>query len=370
MPRLSICLAGAAVAAASALAVGSGLSGASGAAPLRGAATVPAPVPAPPTLAETGLYADPARRIVAPGNRPFAPQYPLWTDGATKRRWIRLPEGAPIDASDPDAWDFPAGTRFWKEFSFAGQPVETRYIERLADGSWLFAAYRWAPDGSATLAPAGGVARVYDHGGGRAHAIPSVTDCKVCHMGAPVPVLGFSALQLSLDRDPAALHGEVPPEGALDLAALQAEGRLTGARPGPAPRIAAGDGKARAVLGYLHANCGHCHNATGPLAALGLSLRQTGAAAEAGGQGTARGLTAPIRGRVPGLPATAAARIKAGHPENSALLVRMASRVPALQMPPLGTGLADEEAIAAIRDWIAAMEEDAVQPQRIPEPEH
>ena len=71
----------------------------------------------------------------------FTPQYPLWSDGAQKRRWLYLPPGSFIDASRPDAWEFPRGTRLWKEFAYGGRRVETRYIERLADGSWRFAAY-------------------------------------------------------------------------------------------------------------------------------------------------------------------------------------------------------------------------------------
>src|SRR5688572_20546730 len=56
-----------------------------------------APV-APALLSETGLYAGEGTTRIDPLNRPFSPQYPLWTDGATKRRWIRLPAGAAIDA--------------------------------------------------------------------------------------------------------------------------------------------------------------------------------------------------------------------------------------------------------------------------------
>ena len=67
-------------------------------------------------------------------NLAFSPQYPLWSDGAAKRRWISLPPGTAIDASRPDAWEFPRGTRLWKEFSL-DRPVETRFIERLPDGS-------------------------------------------------------------------------------------------------------------------------------------------------------------------------------------------------------------------------------------------
>src|SRR5262245_34515069 len=87
------------------------------------------PAPVEPTalpvhLADTGLFTPGSLDVVAAANRPFSPQYPLWTDGATKRRWVYLPEGGTIDASDIRRWEFPVGTRFWKEFSFAGRRVE------------------------------------------------------------------------------------------------------------------------------------------------------------------------------------------------------------------------------------------------------
>src|SRR3712207_2304804 len=114
----------------------------------------PASPKAPPTLQETGLYADIATLKVDPGHLAFSPQYPLWTDGAAKHRWISLPPGTAIDGSDPDAWVFPIGTRLWKEFSFGGRRIETRYLERRADGQWLYAAYAWSQDGlEAQLAP-------------------------------------------------------------------------------------------------------------------------------------------------------------------------------------------------------------------------
>ena len=43
---------------------------------------------------------------------------------------------------------------------------------------------------------------------GARYTIPAQDDCRACHEGAPVPVLGFSALQLSPDRDPLAPHAE------------------------------------------------------------------------------------------------------------------------------------------------------------------
>src|SRR5215510_5223203 len=83
----------------------------------------------PATLRDTGLYTDWANKIVGPEKIRFSPQYPLWSDGAHKTRWMQLPRGRFIDASNPDAWRFPIGTRFWKEFAF-GTRAETRFIER------------------------------------------------------------------------------------------------------------------------------------------------------------------------------------------------------------------------------------------------
>ena len=42
----------------------------------------------------------------------LAPAYELWSDGALKRRWIRLPPDGRIDTSDMDSWVFPIGTQF------------------------------------------------------------------------------------------------------------------------------------------------------------------------------------------------------------------------------------------------------------------
>ena len=231
--------------------------------------------PVPARLSDTGFLAGPASDAPASDVLPFAPQYPLWSDGATKRRWIYLPKGTAIDGSAPTAWRFPVGTKLWKEFSF-GTAVEMRYSERLADGRWVMAAYVSDADHrDATLAPARGIRGAREIAPGVRHDIPGRLDCLACHGGRPTPVLGFNALDLSSDRDPLAAHAESPPPGAIDLARLIATGRLRNA---PAawtstpPRIAASSPRARAALGYLHANCSSCHRAGGELDRLGLAF--------------------------------------------------------------------------------------------------
>ena len=309
---------------------------------------------APETLQDTGLYSDFAALQVDDTHLSFSPQYPLWTDGAAKRRWISLPPGTAVDASDPDAWSFPVGTRLWKEFSFAGQRVETRFMERRPDG-WLYAAYAWSADGRETQrVSARGRRGAHPLEGGRSHAIPGVTDCKVCHQGGRSEVLGFSAIQLSPQRDPDALHADA--SSGIDLDALVERGLLVGLpaslREVP-PAINAASALERTALGYLHGNCGHCHNEQGPLANVGLFLRQPAGAA---GRAIASTVNHPVRKPAPGQSHDATLRIEPHHPDRSALMQRIASRSPALQMPPLGTELTDRQAVDLIRRWIEQSE--------------
>lgn len=304
----------------------------------------------PPTLALTGLYSDPHARVVAPGIFPFSPQYPLWSDGATKRRWIWLPPGGKIDASNPEVWQFPVGTKFWKEFAL-GVPVETRYMERLANGSWLFATYRWNSVGTvATLAPARGVRRAAEIEPGTSYDLPSRTDCRSCHFGHPSTVLGFSALQLSSDRDPLALHASEPEAGSVDLRRLVRRGLVVGLPPevvSRPPRVRADSPEGRAALGYLHANCSHCHNGRGSLASLGLSFEVT-AHGVPDAIATAVGRAATFRPQG----AEVATVVAAGDPAHSLLVGRLSSRDPLLQMPPLGTRSVDDRAVALVSEWV------------------
>ena len=260
--------------------------------------------PLPATLGETGLY-EPGTQRVRAANQPFQPEHPLWSDGMEKSRWLYLPAGTSIDKSDPDAWQFPVGTRAWKEFRREGR-VETRLIERLADGSWRFASYVWNQEGTeAVLAPEDGLPK---------KGIPSRADCLACHEGAAVPILGYSAVQLTRD-----------------------------AIAGPTPTT-------RSVLGYLHGNCGHCHN-DAALPALDLSLAQSAARPQ---ESAVRSLITLVGrfGRYRAAGAGETRRVRPGRADESMLLARMASHDPLVRMPPVGVSVVDERAVALVRRWI------------------
>ena len=314
----------------------------------------------PGRLSETGLYL-PGTLDVDPRNRLFSPQYPLWTDGAAKARWVRLPPGSRIDASDPDRWVLPLGARFWKEFSFNGRKVETRLIWRTDAGSFSFASYVWnEAQTDATLAPPEGMATAAEIQPGKWHVVPSREDCRACHEGGATTVLGFSALQLSDDRDPAAPHAEPPQAGMLTLRTLVEEDLLSPVHPdllARAPRIP-GDPLTRASLGYLSANCGHCHNEQSSVATVRYPLLMPAYATQAHVAASVETLrTRPTKWDVPHTAPGTSSLLVPGAPDRSALFVRMRSRRASSQMPPLGTVVADRRALDLLHTWIAEMDD-------------
>ena len=305
---------------------------------------------APQHLADTGLYADFAAKTLAPEVHPFSPQYALWSDGATKRRWIRLPPKKRIDARNPDAWVFPVGTRFWKEFAF-GRRVETRLIERQADGEWHFATYRWNQDESdAVLVPETGVRHVAESRPGVPYDLPGVVECRACHESGLATILGFSALQLSSDRDPNALHGIKPDPGSLDLDELLRRGWISDlpqAIAAHAPRVRAATPTERTALGYLHANCSNCHNSQSLIADLGLSF-----VVHADGTPDALATAVGHPSHYHPTGTTIERHIVPGDPDASLVMTRISNRGNARQMPPMDSHLADADAIALLSRWI------------------
>jgi hypothetical protein len=300
----------------------------------------------PETLAETGLYADPAAETLAPGVREFSPAYELWSDGADKRRFVYLPEGEVIDTSDMDYWVYPVGTKLWKEFSRDGVRVETRLLWKRgpAQLDWFAMAYAWNEEQTEAVAAPDGVEDAL----GTDHDIPSKSDCGECHAPQPDFGLGFTAILLDHDL------------GGLDLARLVAEELLSDP---PAPPQGdesffpiPGDATARAALGYLHANCGHCHTDATPMTCYqqtGLDLRlltSDQSVADTGAWRTAVG--EPL---THWLGHGFDHRIVAGDPAASALLFRMSVRGAGVQMPPAFTEHVDPDGVDAVAAWIAAL---------------
>ncbi|WP_437581895.1 PQQ-dependent sugar dehydrogenase [Sorangium sp. So ce887] len=244
-----------------------------------------------------------------------------------------LPRCSTVDTSDMDHWSLPVGARFWKEFRAEGVAVETRLIHRFGPGidDWLFAAYAWDPSGNDAFLVEDGV----EDARGTAHDIPRTADCWECHGKLPERVLGFSALQLSH-------HG--PGE---TITSLSNAGRLTVPMPGGVRPP--GDATAAAALGYLHVNCGNCHNSAG-VATLRTRLLAANTTVESTDiYTTGVGVTPSFW--EPGV----VHRIAAGDPESSAVVRRMAHRGSRAQMPTIGSEAIDTAGLATVRAWIEGL---------------
>jgi len=276
-------------------------------------------------LSQTGLYRDIADKRPAPDLLEFEPSYELWSDGADKRRWLRLPPGSAIDSSDPDHWQFPVGTMVFKEFSHDGRRLETRLIMRTGPGErdyWM-GAFVWDDDeADARLVPDG-----REDVRASTHDAPSVKNCFTCHNGEPGRVLGFSAVQ---QPDAAAELLSDPPASAFAVP---------------------GDAATAAALGYLHANCGNCHNPGGTARPdTDMDLRLNVADAQPELTQTHLTTVGVAMQYFQGSPLTL--RVDPGHADESGVLFRMLERGPKTQMPPIASEVADERGVAIVRTWI------------------
>lgn len=293
---------------------------------------------APPRLSDTGLYSNTAKKTLAEGVVAFEPNFVLWSDGAEKRRYIRLPEGERINTQNPDAWVFPVHTQLWKEFERDGVVVETRYLEKMPGGGWSMATYIWSDGGAEawrSVLPVANARRT-------PHDVPSQANCIFCHGGTEAP-LGFTAVQL------AARPTDAPDR--LTVESLHARGLLTHAVESP-DTLEDTDVPTREALGVFHANCASCHSDDGSQADLPLRLRlrtTDRALPDTSFFHTALGRQASAT--IGGLRTYAVP----GAPDQSLLVARMSARGNDLAMPPIATEDVDTDGLAAVRAFLGAL---------------
>jgi hypothetical protein len=298
----------------------------------------------------TGLYSDWDTKTVSADVQPYDPGLHLWSDGATKTRWIYLPPGpgdagrAPIDTSNMDEWTFPVGTKVWKEFVLGGKRIETRLLWKQAAYSWYLTTYRWSADeSSATELTIGEL-----DADGNGYEVPSQAECPACHGGRQDIVLGFEAVSLSS-------AGATP----ITMATLVDSGWITSAP--EAGIVIPGNATDVAALAYLHTNCGiACHNrgsgaADGTGFFMRLDVAQLGSVQATDTWQT--GVNQPGYFAPPGY-SSPLIRLAPGDAGASCVYYRMSRRTgdddaaPGIQMPPIDTHKVDEAGVAAILSWI------------------
>jgi hypothetical protein len=283
----------------------------------------------PATLFATGCFS--AGPTPHPGLVPYDIINELWTDGAKKRRWIGLPNGASMTVSATDAWAAPAGTIIAKEFAVettpgnpaTRKPVETRLLVQTGSG-WLGFSYMWRDDGSnADLLNDGTYTKDWALAGGGTyrHLYPSRSQCLSCHENSFGPLLGIRNAQLQRWYD---YNGTIADQ-ALTLAAIGVGPQATGA-----PYISTHDRSAtweQRTRSYMAANCAHCHN---PNHIAIKDLR----------------ITTPLA------QTRLCESIQPGSPPNSVVYARVTQRP---GMPPLGTLVADPLIEQTLGRWISGM---------------
>lgn len=262
----------------------------------------------------------------------YSPQYPLYSDGAAKRRWVYIPEGASIDTSNPDAWVFPQGTILFKEFSVGGKKVETRVFEKVTNQSgfsaWRTSVYVWLTNQldadllkvdsfytqtEAEMSPyqASAIANQY--------RMATLTQCQTCHSSPKDVSQGFNYLQLS------------DASKAINVFALDNLGYFSNSI--NRLDVIPGNDYERSAIGYMQTNCATCHNGTGPGPHNFKHLSTSRTLAE-------EPLIKSI-GASSGL-------VTFGAPANSRLYSRMANK----SMPKVTLFLQDSIGLKRLEDWI------------------
>lgn len=301
------------------------------------------PAEPPRLLSRTGCVDMSSPTLPARGLAPYDVAMPLWSDGTGKARFLALPEGKTIQlrAEGPKAIEFelPSGAVVVKSFFLGGKPIETRLLVNHEVEGWRGYTYEW--NDSATEAVLLGDLKKKRIGDLDWH-YPSRAQCNACHTAAAGRVLGIAVAQL---------NGQMLfPDGHMEnqIEALDRAGLLA-ATPAPVhmlPRFVAREGEASSdgewARAYLHANCAHCHIPGGP----------------GGGRGNLHAAT-PLVGNLCAfegkLDGETMRWVEPGKPERS-LIVRRMDRSDGARMPPLGTAVRDEVAIARMRAWIAGLE--------------
>jgi mono/diheme cytochrome c family protein len=322
-------------------------------------------VPAPrgsavPTLARqlsaTGLFASTKNLEPAAGCLRYDIIAPGWHDGATSSRFIALPAGSKLTASD-DTWhdnfELPDGAAAVQTLVLDGRRIETRVIHRKDAEDWSFYSYAWnLEQDDADLVPADGADRFISTTADGRNAIrrhvPSRLECMMCHTWPGKRVIGLNPAQLNRSGPPGA-----PGSGETQLTTWQAIGLFGGARRPPRswPRLenpaddsAPLEARSRAIL---HANCGHCHRPSGGgggkpefRLAWWYSLEDTS---------LINGV--PL---VPMFGLSDAKLIAPGDPDRSMVYRRMNTLGPG-HMPLLGCEKIDDASISVIRQWIESL---------------
>jgi uncharacterized repeat protein (TIGR03806 family) len=293
------------------------------------------------------------------GVLPYDLNTPLFSDYASKHRFVWMPPGTSASYNADSTFEFPVGTIFAKTFAFPidsqsrrEQPIETRLLVR-TDSGWVALPYIWnnRPSEAYLQLVPDPVSIKFTDAAGHPHdftyQIPNVNECRQCHdRDSTLQPIGPKAR--NLNKDFSYLDGTTN-----QLTRWTQVGYLRGVpSPDSAPRApvwnnpATGSLQLRA-LAYIDNNCAHCHQPGGTAGYTGVDFRfnhfdplHAGFCKHPNSAGNMEGRQYDI---VP------------SDPDDSILIYRLAITAPKAMMPQIGRATVHTEGLALLRDWVSSL---------------
>jgi uncharacterized repeat protein (TIGR03806 family) len=333
----------------------------------------------PLLLSQTGCVdmTDPKKPVA--GAIPYGVQSALWSDGATKERFMVIPAGQKIhvldcavelDAckppgqggvgSDDGHFDMPVGTVLIKNFSIDGKHIETRLFMRRTAQVWKGFSYEWNEALSdATLISDSEFPMGKDKPVGTADQVwhyPSRSQCLECHTKYAGRSLGPTTAQLNGDY--------TYPDGttANQMTKLKELG-IFDAAPKDIPGLPDFTGQAATLeeraRSYLQTNCAICHRPGGEFSSIDMRYVTPFANTNLCGASERDAGSVPAQRLVPGNPTMSALSMRM---HTLADVQRPDGSVSTLRMPKIGSKVVDPVGTKLIDDWITALPADTCPP--------
>ena len=316
----------------------------------------------PKLLSQTGAFKD--VRTLSPIDSliPYDLNVSFWSDGATKSRWIAVPNenglAQKINFSPTGEWKFPPGTVLVKHFELpiddthpdVHRRLETRFIVCDSTGSVYGVTYKWRPDNSdAELLSTNLVEAIpiRTASGVRTQQwyYPSREDCRTCHTRLAGGVLGVKTRQVNRDfvYPSAVTDNQLRTWNHIGLFEPPLEESALTA----CPKLAKSDDTSctleHRARSYLDANCSNCHRPNGTVASF--DARYDAPLAE---QNLIKGPVLIDEG------IDNASIIAPNDIWRSIALVRMRT-LEGFKMPPLAHQVTDTNGIALIEQWVHSL---------------
>ena len=346
---------------------------------------------APQFLSEWGLFENIPEQIPVQGIIPYEVTSPLFSDYATKFRFVRIPEGEQIQYSNIERWQNPLGALYVKTFAYPVdvrdpeseiQLIETRIIafnqEKDVVDMWTYV-YPEDSNEDAELVvwgPTIDVDFINSQGNPVSlnYKVPSTADCRSCHgTGERQRTLGPSSGMLNRDHNYGSdlspnIMNQINYMENLGLFSPKPPPADSGERttyvtnpadPAPTPDEEDFQQLHDRVRSYFNSNCSHCHAPDGEASNKGLFLNWENmdltnlTIQDLFTWGVCKSATSAGNGTT----CTQGHDIVPGNTDESLLLCRLNSVTSGERMPPLGRTVVHEEAVTLIQQWITRMPE-------------